>query len=369
MTKQYVHDNRLALSWFVAETAYDTAGTVEAAGFSTAVEIDPIRINNDDTRRDGMGEGSEFGSEGYVTRHGVTVNVSFPFLRPNDWAGLTAYALGSNSVAQDGALTAFRHKSVLSATVIPSFSMVALEAGIQKIYTGCKINVLTLARSGEYWSATAEVMCSGRRESNADSFPAEISEEPLLYGNTSMFIERGADVNVAATPTQGSQGISGATPDDIKCDVTGDMTITINNNLRSDRGYDCSNANDVLAKGQLDRGAKREITATFDMTFEDDQELTDFLGTLNVQEHIALEINQVETAQGVIDTGGGGVFLFGFVLIIPRAVYETIGESTDDEDVITRTFTLRAKTPTSADENTTDVIQIWTYNAQAAYAG
>jgi hypothetical protein len=366
MTVQYLHDNLLAWSTFTAETAYDTAGTVNSTNFSTVVEIESIRVNYDDTRRDGQGEGNEFGSEGYVTRKSVTITMNFPFLRPNDLAGLSAYALGATAATQDGAVVAYRHKATLGST-LQSFSMVISEAGIQKLFTGCKINTLTIARSGEYWSATAEVIGSGRWVSNADSYPAEISEEPLLYGNTSMWLERGADVNIAAAPTQGSQNISASTPDDIKCDVTGDMSVTINNNLRTDRGYDCSNTNDSLARGQLERGAQREITAEFPMTFEDDQELTDFLGTDNVQEHIALEINQVETAQGVI--AATGAMYFGFVLIVPRMNYEPIGEAADDDGVITRNLRLKAKTPTAADENSTEVIEIYTYNAQAAYMG
>ena len=367
MTDKYLHDNLLAVGTFTAESAYDTAETVNASNYSTVVEIDGIRGNYNHVRRDGMGEGNEFGSEGYVTRLDFGMTLSFPFLRPNDLAWLAAYTLGTTAATKDGAFDAYRHKNTLIATDIPSFSIVFTEAGIQKIATGCKINTLTIVRSGEYWSATADVIGSGRAVSNADSYPAEISEEPLVYGNTSMWIERGADVDITATPVQGAENISGSTPDDIKCDVTGDMTITINNNLRADRGYDCSNSNDALARGQLERGAVREITASFSMTFEDDQELTDFIGTNNVQEHIALEINQKETAQAVIDAGGA--MFFGFIIIIPRGNYEPIAEAGDDDGVIVRNLTLKAKTPTSADENATDVIQIYVYNAQAAYAG
>ena len=223
MTDKYLHDNLLAVGTFTAESAYDTAETVNASNYSTVVEIDGIRGNYNHVRRDGMGEGNEFGSEGYVTRLDFGMTLSFPFLRPNDLAWLAAYTLGTTAATKDGAFDAYRHKNTLIATDIPSFSIVFTEAGIQKIATGCKINTLTIVRSGEYWSATADVIGSGRAVSNADSYPAEISEEPLVYGNTSMWIERGADVDITATPVQGAENISGSTPDDIKCDVTGDI--------------------------------------------------------------------------------------------------------------------------------------------------
>ena len=366
MALQFTHARQGYVSCFLKESTFDTAETVEAASGSSLVEFEGGAINYGHTRRDGVGEGSEFGSDGYVSRKNYPFTLTFPFARPNDLAFCFAYALGTSAATQDGANAAYRHKNTLVSTEnIPTFSYVVSEAGIQKIVTGAAINTLTVARSGDYITATAE--CIGTRvASNADSFPAEISEEPFLYGNSSIWYETGANVDIAATPAQGAENISAATPDNIRADVVGGPTITINNNLRVERGYDAANANDVLCKGQFHRGAQREISVEWTQTFEADGYLTDFLGTNNKQEHCAFEWNIKETGQGVLASGN---YYYGMIFILSRGVLDVIGEAADDDGILTRNLRLIAKTPTSADEGTTDVCQAYVYNVQAAYAG
>jgi hypothetical protein len=122
-----------------------------------------------------------------------------------------------------------------------------------------------------------------------------------------------------------------------------------------------------MCKGQLDRGAKREITVEWTQTLEaSDGYLTDFEGSSNKQTHGCIEINVVETDQGTIDASGA--FYYGWIFIMPRGVLDVIGESGDDDGVVTRTMRLMAKTPTTADETSTDVVQVFTYNAQTGYA-
>jgi len=367
MALKFTHDRAVYVSCFLKESDYDTAETVEAASGSTLVEFEGGSINYAHTRRDGVGEGNEFGSNGFVSRKDYTVSLTFPYLRPNDMAFLAAYSLGSSSATKDGAYAAYRHAATLVSTEsIPTFSMVVSEAGLQKVLTGCAINTCTISRNGDYWQGTVEIIGT-RAATNADSFPAEIAEEPLLYGNTSVWYETGADTDIAATPVQGSENLSAGTPDNIKADIVSGPTITINNNLRNDRGYDASNSNDVMCKGQLHRGAKREVTVEWVQTFEADGYLTDFEGTANVQEHSAIEINCKETAQGVIATSGA--MYYGFIFILPRANLDVIGEAGDDDGIVTRSLKLTAKTPTAADEGSTDVVQWFTYNGQADYAG
>jgi len=366
MTLQYRHADQIYVSAFLKESAFDTAETVQAASGCSLVEFEAT-LSYDHSRRDGVGEGSEFGSEGYMNRKNYTMNITFPFLRPNDLAFLAAFGLGITAATQDAAVTAYRHKNTLATDddAIP-FSVVFSEAGIQKVLTGCAINTFSITKSGEYWSGSCEIIGS-RIASNADSFPAEIAEEPMTTGNTLIFTETGANVSVDAAPTQGAENISAATPTNITGSVIDGPTLTVNNNLRNDQGYLATNATDTLCKGQLQRGAKREISVEWTQTFEADTDLTTFLGSNNVQTHMAIEIDHKETAQGVI--AATGAMFYGFNLILPRGVLDVVGSSADDDGILTRSLKLIAKTPTSADENSTDVIQLYVYTAQAAYAG
>jgi hypothetical protein len=103
------------------------------------------------------------------------------------------------------------------------------------------------------------------------------------------------------------------------------------------------------------------------MTFEDAQEETDFLGADNVQTHMAIEVNCVETDQGVI--AGGGAMYFGGILIVPRFAYDSIGGSEDDDGVLTRTLRGMILEPTAADEGSTDPVQIYAYAVADGYLG
>lgn len=366
MALQYRHADQVYISAFLKESTFDTAETVQAASGCSLVEFEAT-LSYDHSRRDGVGEGTEFGDEGYMTRKNYTMSITFPFLRPNDLSFLAAFGLGTSAPVQDAAVTAYRHKNTLATDddAIP-FSVVFKEAGIQKVLTGCAINTFSITKSGEYWSGSCEIIGS-RIASNADSFPAEISEEPMTTGNTLIYTETGANVNIDATPTQGAANISAATATDITGSTIDGPTLTVNNNLRNDQGYLATNANDTLCKGQLQRGSKREITVEWTQTFEADTDLTTFLGTNNKQTHMAIEIDHKETAQGVI--ASTGAMYYGFNIIVPRGVLDVIGSSADDDGVITRSLKLIAKTPTSSDENSVDVVQIYTYTAQAAYAG
>jgi len=366
MALQFRHADQVYVSAFKKESTWDTAETVEAASGYSLSEFE-ASLSYDQTRRDGQGEGTEMGSEGYISRRAYTLSLTFPFVRPHDLAFMAAFGLGTTSATADGA-SYCHNNNLITTALIPSFSVVLLEAGVQKILTGCAINSFSISRSGDYWSGTCEILGS-RIATNADSFPAEVSEEPLLYGNTNIWLESGANVDITAedSQAQGAENISASTPTNITADVTGDMTITVNNNLRSERGFDAPNSSDATCRGQLHRGAKREVTAEWTQTFESDAlSYTLFEGSSNVQTHVALEVNQKETAQGVI----AGTTYYGFIAIIPRAVFEVLGSSADDVGVITRNLKLIAKTPTTADEGAgaaSQPIQLYVYNGQATF--
>lgn len=364
MALQLIHADAVMLSAFTAETAYGTLGTVNASNFCTLPEFQ-LSVDYDDRRRQGQGEGSELGFESWLTHLSNRFTLTIPFMRPNDLAFMLAYALGTNSAAQDGGNTAFRHKATRG-SALPSFSMIVLEAGIQKAFTGCKINQLTISRNDHGWQGVAEIISSGYRPSNADSFVAEISEAPLLYGATKIWTEEGANIDIASTPTQGSENISAATPDDQKAAIINGPTITINNNLRADQGYNASNANAYQARGQLERGAVRPIDVEWTMYFEDDAELNDFIGSNYLQTHVAMEVNCTMDELAAID---GGNYYQGFVFQIPRLTLDPIGAAGDDDGVKTRTIRGMVKTPTSSEDGSAEPFIGYTYNAQAGYAG
>lgn len=363
MALQRLSADAVMLSAFTAESAYDTLGTVNASNFCTLVEFQ-LAADYDDKRRHGQGEGAELGFESWLTHLSNRFTLTIPFLRPNDLAFMLAYALGTNAATQDGGNTAYRHKATRAAT-LPSFSMIILEAGIQKAFTGCKINQFTLSRNDHGWQGVAEIISSGRRASNADSFVAEISEAPLLYGASKIWTEEGANIDIASTPTQGSENISAATPDDQKASIISGPTITIQNNLRADQGYNASNANAYQARGQLEAGAVRPIDVEWQMYFEDDAELNAFLGSSYLQTHVAMEINCTMDELAAID---GGNYYNGFVIQIPRVTYEPIGGAGDDDGYKTRSIRGSVKTPTSSEDGTDEPIICYVYNGKAAYA-
>jgi hypothetical protein len=362
MSLKYTYADKIAVSAFTKETSYDTALTVNDTNFYQPQEVDGIRINYADKRRDEAANGTELGGEGFLVAKDVSISLSLPFLRPTDLAWIAAYGLGTTAATQDGALAAYRHKGTRGDS-IPSFNVLVLEAGIQTLLTGCKINTVEIKRSGEFLAATVGIVGSGRRTANADTFPSTIAESPLRYGDCSVWAETGADVDIAAAPSQGAENISAATPDDFKARVTGDFTFSLDNKLRVDRGFDASNASDTYCRGQLDRGAKREMSVTFPLTFEAATEETNFLA----QTHYAVELNCKATSLGVIATTGA--MYYGGIIILSRAVLDTIGEAGDDDGIKTRTLKFIPKEPTAADENTTEPVFIYAYNAQAAFAG
>ena len=372
MALQYRYADKVMVSTHKKETAYDTVFPTYTAGNYTSLQEFTLAIGYDDERRvQGMGDGTEFGSDSYVSRHDVRMTLTIDNLRPNDLAWLSAYALGSTGQTQDPALTAYRHKQTLSSSSqLPSFSISASEAGEQNAYTGCIIQTLTISSdNGGYLQAVAEIIGSGRRNTDSQTFPATIVEQPLLSNDTRVWMETGDTIDIQTFPAvDGTSAlVAGAAPSIVLTSrVFGGWTVTISNALREAQGYMAPNTDDNLARGELLRGARREITADLSgVSFESDEFEDYFLGTSNTQAHMALEINNRNTLAGVI--ADGGTFFFSGVIVIPRMTFDPMGSSGDDEGVITRDLKLTALNPTSAADGTDDVIQIYVQNTETAY--
>ena len=176
MALQYRYADKAMVSTHKKETAYDTVFPTYTAGNYTTLQEATLAIGYDDTPRrvQGMGDGTEFGSDSYVSRKDIRMTLTIDNLRPHDMAWLSAYALGSTAQTQDAALTAYRHKQTLaSASQLPSFSISASEAGEQNAYTGCIIQTLTISSdNGGYLQAVAEIIGSGRRNTDSQTFPS-----------------------------------------------------------------------------------------------------------------------------------------------------------------------------------------------------
>ena len=372
MALQYRHADKAMVSTHKQETAYDTVFPTYTAGNYTSLQEFTLAIGYDDTRRvQGMGDGTEFGSDSFVSRKDIRMTLTIDNLRPNDMAWLSAYALGVTAATKDGANDAYRHKaSLASLSQLPSFSISASEAGEQNAYTGCIIQSLTLSSdNGGYIQAVAEIIASGRRTTDAQTYPATIDEQPLLSNDTRIWMETGAAIDIQTFPAvDGTSAlVAGAAPSIVLTSrVFGGLTVNITNNLREAQGYIATNTDDNLARGELLRGARREITAELSSaSFESDEFEDFFLGTDNTQSHMALELNNRNTLAGLIDSGG--TFFVSGVIVIPRMTFDPMGSSGDDEGVITRDLKLTALNPTSAADGTADVIQIYVQNTEVAY--
>ena len=372
MALQYRYADKAMVSTHKKETAYDTVFPTYTAGNYTSLQEFTLAIGYDDERRvQGSGDGTEYGSNSFVTRQDIRMTLTIDNLRPNDMAWLSAYALGATAATQDPALTAYRHKQTqASLSQLPSFSISASEAGEQNAYTGCVIQTLTLSSDqGGYIQAVAEIIGSGRRTTDSQTYPATITEQPLLSNDVRIWMETADAIDIQTfPPVDGTSTlVAGAASSLVlTARVFGGWTVTYSNAHREAQGYIAPNTDNNLCRGELLRGAVRPITADLSgVSFESDEFEDYFLGTSNTQAHMALEINNRNTLAGVI--ADGGTFFFSGVIVIPRMTFDPMGSSGDDEGVITRDLKLTALNPTSAADGTDDVIQIYVQNTETAY--
>ena len=357
MSLQYSYADKAMVSSYKQETAFATAfPTYTALNYHTLQEFTLLISYDDEVRPEGMGAGTEFGGEQYVTRKDIRMTLTIDNLRPQDAGWLTAFALGSSTPTQDsGTKDAYDHLNVYaSLSQLPSFTILATEAGEQNTYTGLVIASLVLSSDNAgYIQAVAEIVGSGWRTQDTQTYPATIDEQPLRSNDTRIWIETGATIDITAwAPTDGTATLVAGTPSLVLTSrVFGGWSVTWDNKLREAQGYQATAnaATDNLCRGELLRGSQREATATLSgVSFESD-EFEDFvLGTSNVSEHIALEINNWNEDGGTID--GTGTYYHQLALIFPRMTLAAIGGSGEDEGVKTRDLTLTMKNPTSADE-------------------
>ena len=370
MAVQYIHADKEMVSAITAESPYDTiVGTYTSSQYKTLKNFE-LAISYDDTRQPaGQGDGTEFGLESYVSRHDVRMTLTQNMATAEDVGWMSAFALG---ITDETANTSdYLHDHTLTTvSQLPSFTVHASEAGEENEYSGCVIDSLVISTDNAgYIQAVATIIGSGRRTTNTETFVAISTEPPLISNMTSIFMETGAAIDIQALAVDGTTSLTATTASiDLTARVLGGWTVTINNNHRADQGYLQPNSDDNLARGELLRGAKREMTVELSgVTFESDEFEDFFLGATAtaIQPHMAVEIHNFNDDYGVIVTS----WFYTMAIIFPRMTLDPLGAASEDDGIITRDLKLTALTPVSGDDGTSDPIQFYTRDSIAAYAG
>lgn len=348
--------DQLALSLFDKEASYDAgpggwlaANACQMSGFDGLVNLDDAVVDD----KEGV-TGTELPTIQAIEKKGWALEYTENRLKPNTLAGLAALHFGSITTVQDGALTAYRHKivPVAPATALPSIGAIYKEAGSQYQAKGIKSNTFNLKTNGSWFALTSGLLGSGTRASDSTSFPAKISESWLRVGKVAGFwLESGANIQINASPTQGSQAISSATPDNLTSRLL-DFNFTHNNNQRGDLGYAPGGG---FSRSDLEYGL-RDASITFKLKALSTTWATEFAYYEN-QDPIALHLG-IDMGTVIAD---GGNYKFGFDLIIPLVKLKPIKRNVQDDY---HTLDFEA---TVFDDGSNDEVIIYVYNAQSQY--
>lgn len=370
MAVQYRYADKAMMSWITAETAYDTLTATYTTAIFTQLRNFTLAISYDDTRVPaGGGDGTEFGLESYVSRHDVRMTLTLDMATFTDVAALSAYTLGvSAPTASDSDY--LHDNTLLGTSQLDSFTTIATEGGLQFAYTGCVVDTLTVSTDNAgYIQVVAEIIASGRRLTNSGGYVTALTDPPMISNNTSIFTEIGGTTDIQALSIDGSTSLVAGTVTsgyDLTARVLGGWSVVISNNLRAEQGYQQPNSDDHFARGELLRGAKREMTATLSgVTFEDVVHMTNFLGAAStaIQPHLSLEISNYNEDYGAIATA----LYYTMSIIFPRMTLDPHGASGDDDGITTRDLKLTALTPVSTPDGTDDPIQFYVRNAIPAF--
>ncbi|HAR46981.1 MAG TPA: hypothetical protein DCS05_12700 [Nitrospiraceae bacterium] len=302
-------EQSLMISSKTKEASYGAAVAVIAdnfQGIKAFSDYSPEWADVVETDKDTV-SGAEHGTDLDIISQGFKVNIAQPRAKPNFVNAMVGAALGSMTPTQDGALVAYKQKIVPVAvgTALPSFNLIGKKGGLQYLHKGCKVNSITLSgEEGKALSCEAEIIGSGHRATNADSFIAEPSESWILMKNGYCWMEDGANISIAAANTQGSEDISSATPEDLKVKIK-KFSWKWNNNLEGQPGFGAGNSGVFQ---DMDY-ARRTQELTFTLRFEDDAHVAFF----EAATALAMEIE----VKGALIAGGGAMY-YGMALRIPR---------------------------------------------------
>ena len=295
--------------------------------------------------------GKEHGYDQEITAYGNTPTLSFPRVRPNDLAAFASLVLGATTPAQDGALVAYRHRilPVADGVALPSISIVDKIGGIQTEYKGVKGNSMKLSgEAGGFLAAEFGLIASGTRATNAAAIAAAITESWMKIDMLKFWLETGTNISIGATPTQGSEDISSATPDDLS--IRGkSFEFMWDNKAEGQPGFGGAGVFQDVIYGR--RAATFKATINFASAAE--------IAYFTAQDVCAIELDF--KAAGLIAVGGA--MYYGAHLVIPRAKIKAYPRPQGGvNDALTQEFDFDIY-----DDGTNSAVIMDVYTAKAAY--
>lgn len=295
--------------------------------------------------------GKEHGYDQEITAYGNNPTLKFARVRPNDLAAFASLVLGSSTPAQDPGKTAYRHRiiPVTDGTALPSISVVHKIGAIQTEFKGVKGNTLKLSgEAGGFLSMDVGLLGSGSRASNAANIAAAITESWIKVDQLKVFLETGTDISIGATPVQGTEDISGATPDNLS--IRGrSFEFGWDNKAEGQPGFGGGGVLQDVIYGR--RAASLKLT----IQFADATEIAYFTS----QAACAIELDF--TSATLI--ASGGTMYYGAQIVIPRAKIKALPTPKGGvNDMLTQDFEFEI-----FEDGTNQAAILDVYTAQAAY--
>lgn len=298
--------------------------------------------------------GHELQSVHKLVRQSVTLAYNEPRTKPHSLATFMALSLGTIVSTQDGTLTAYRHKiTPASSIALPSIAaQVKYDGGTQWKYTGVKGDGFTLENNDAFFRFQSPMVGSGTRATASDAFPAAITEDWLLWGNSAIYLKNtaGTPISIPATPSQSAANLGGS-----EVDLSSYMlrfSLQWQNNLQPDMGYRPS-----TAKVRQNFHPNRRV-GSVTMQFEVDSasEAAELNYYIN-QSQLALEL----TINSGTLIAVGGAFYYGMTLLIPRVQIREIPRgATQQLENLTYTMDIM-------EDGTNPYLVPFVFNATAVY--
>lgn len=341
-----------AATLFTKEVTFD-AGVVlnDTNGSSmTGFEADipwSDRVESDKTEV----TGKEHGTTQEIISKSVEMSYTEAHAKANGVAGFGALVLGACASVQDGTAAGYTHTitPVAAGSAAPSIQIEHQKGGVQYAYKGVKGNSIALSgEEGGPVQMTVELIGSGTRASSGTAMPSTMSEDWLLLTRCSVWMESGADIDIAASPTQEAQDISSTTPTDLKARIKS-FSWKYTNNLNRQMGFGSEVAQDIDY-------VRRTVELQFTLLFEDAADFALYDG----QTVLAIEF---DLAGEVIDGGSGGVIKYGMQLIIPRCMLKLVPRAEGGvDDELTATYDCDVQ-----EDGTNAVSKLLVYNEATGY--
>lgn len=347
--------SQLMLSAFTKEASYNAGVTMTASnacsmkGFEAEMDPDDNVQNDKDSVT-----GSEYGTDSEIINKGVMLTYKESRAKPNSIAMIAALCQGAITSTQDSALTAYSHNiiDVAEGVALPSMQAELKVGGVQYALPGIKGNSFKISgdtsKDNGLISLESELIGSGDRDASATAFVASISESWLKLSNCKVFMESGDDITIATPLTQGTQDISGATPDDLGIKLKS-FEFGHSNNL--ERQYAAGGLNDAAQDIDF---ARRSKELKFELLFNGSTEIDYYLN----QNPLAIEFD----LKGALIAATGTMF-FGVHIIIPRfKLMKDPQPKGGVDDILTAEFECDIQNDGT---NPASIIEV--YNAQEAY--